>query len=323
MAEIDRRTFLTGLSAASAFTIVPRRVLGGPGYIAPSDMVLLAQVGCGTQAQRQVNTGLVSRPDVQIVAVVDPNRDTQNYVDWNEGENRESHPALPGGTGVGRGEHGDPRRPRRRQRDHGDLLPEAESPGRHPRLRRLPRDAREGNGHPGRRQHHARSSARQHQHRGAREGQGRHLAQAGRERPLRGPAHGAGRAREQGVLAPAGVQQQRRSPRARRVDQGRRDRYREGSAQLDEPSVLAAGDAGVPRVGPRGSGRIQLGAVAGPGTGSSVSSELHARRVPRLVCVRHRLSRRHGPLQPLAAVPDPGSRRAGVRRSAARTTKRS
>jgi Oxidoreductase family, C-terminal alpha/beta domain/Oxidoreductase family, NAD-binding Rossmann fold len=88
MTEMNRRTFLTGLSAASALTVVPRRVLGGPGYVAPSDMIVLAQVGCGTQAQRQVNTELVTRPDVQIVAVVDPNRDSQNYVDWSEWGNR-------------------------------------------------------------------------------------------------------------------------------------------------------------------------------------------------------------------------------------------
>jgi len=87
MANMNRRTFLTGLSA-SAFTIVPRRVLGGPGYVPPSDMILLAQVGCGTQAQRQVNTGLVRRPDIQFVAVVDPNRASDNYVDWSEGGNR-------------------------------------------------------------------------------------------------------------------------------------------------------------------------------------------------------------------------------------------
>ena len=62
MTEIDRRTFLTGLSAASGFTIVPRRVLGGHGYIPPSQMVILAQVGCGTQSQRQVNCGLVDAP---------------------------------------------------------------------------------------------------------------------------------------------------------------------------------------------------------------------------------------------------------------------
>jgi hypothetical protein len=88
MDQINRRTFLGGLAAASGLTIVPRRVLGGPGYIAPSDMVVLAQVGCGLQSQRQVNTGMVRRPDLQFVAVVDPNRDTQDYVDWSPNGNR-------------------------------------------------------------------------------------------------------------------------------------------------------------------------------------------------------------------------------------------
>jgi hypothetical protein len=88
MNKMNRRKFLGGLAAASAFTIVPRRVLGGPGYVPPSDMVLLAQVGCGTQSQRQVNAGMVRRPDVHFVAVVDPNKDTQNYVDWNTWGNR-------------------------------------------------------------------------------------------------------------------------------------------------------------------------------------------------------------------------------------------
>jgi hypothetical protein len=88
MTHLDRRTFLGGLGAASALTIVPRRVLGGVGYVPPSDMILLAQVGCGTQAQRQINTGTVTRPDVHFVAVVDPNRDSQNYVDWSPNGNR-------------------------------------------------------------------------------------------------------------------------------------------------------------------------------------------------------------------------------------------
>src|SRR5215213_4936625 len=85
---MNRREFLGTVAAASAFTIVPRRVLGGRGYVAPSDMILLAQVGCGTQAQRQVNTGFVAREDLQFVAVVDPNRDSQNYVDWENFGNR-------------------------------------------------------------------------------------------------------------------------------------------------------------------------------------------------------------------------------------------
>ena len=88
MNRINRREFLGGLAATSAWTIVPRRVLGGRGYRAPSDMILLAQIGCGTQAQRQVNTGMVRHPDLQFVAVVDPNRDSANYVDWSPGGNR-------------------------------------------------------------------------------------------------------------------------------------------------------------------------------------------------------------------------------------------
>src|SRR5499427_1867489 len=85
---MNRREFLGTIGAASAFTIVPRRVLGGRGYVPPSDMILLAQVGCGTQAQRQVNTGFVRRDDLQFVAVVDPNRNSQNYIDWEPYGNR-------------------------------------------------------------------------------------------------------------------------------------------------------------------------------------------------------------------------------------------
>jgi hypothetical protein len=88
MQSTSRRRFLEGLAAASAFTIVPRRVLGGGGYVAPSDMIVLAQVGCGTQAQRQVDCGMAARPDLQFVAVVDPNANSENYVDWGDWGNR-------------------------------------------------------------------------------------------------------------------------------------------------------------------------------------------------------------------------------------------
>lgn len=85
---MNRRDFIGTMAAASGFMIVPRRVLGGRGYIPPSDMIVLAQVGCGMQAQRQVNTGFVRRPELQFVAVVDPNRDSQGYVDWSNYGNR-------------------------------------------------------------------------------------------------------------------------------------------------------------------------------------------------------------------------------------------
>ncbi|MGB3618714.1 MAG: Gfo/Idh/MocA family oxidoreductase [Catalinimonas sp.] len=45
---MNRRTFLKGSAmTAAAFTIVPRHVLGGPGYTAPSDKLNIAGVGVG------------------------------------------------------------------------------------------------------------------------------------------------------------------------------------------------------------------------------------------------------------------------------------
>ena len=46
--SISRRQFIrTGAAAAVSLTIVPRRVLGGPGYLAPSDTLTKAVVGVG------------------------------------------------------------------------------------------------------------------------------------------------------------------------------------------------------------------------------------------------------------------------------------
>ncbi len=48
----SRRQFLgTGLAAAAAFTIVPRHVLGGSGFLAPSDQITLGFIGTGKQAR--------------------------------------------------------------------------------------------------------------------------------------------------------------------------------------------------------------------------------------------------------------------------------
>ena len=45
--NLPRRQFLGAAAAATAFTIVPRHVLGGPRHIAPSDRVNIAGVGVG------------------------------------------------------------------------------------------------------------------------------------------------------------------------------------------------------------------------------------------------------------------------------------
>src|SRR6059036_3941577 len=83
--SLSRRQLLTGGAAASAFTIVPRHVLGGAGYVPPSEKITLACIGFGTQAIREIG-GILASPDVQIVAVCDVDKDGVNYLEWSKGE---------------------------------------------------------------------------------------------------------------------------------------------------------------------------------------------------------------------------------------------
>src|SRR6266700_4769770 len=78
--RVSRRQFL-GHTAAVAFSIVPRRVLGGSGYVAPSDKINIAFVGVGSQGFR-VMLHFLREPDVQGVAVCDPNRSGANHPQW-------------------------------------------------------------------------------------------------------------------------------------------------------------------------------------------------------------------------------------------------
>lgn len=70
--KLARRTFIhtTALTAAG-LTIVPRHVLGGPGFTAPSDKVNVAVVGVGGRG-RQNAEALMRLDDVQITAIADP-----------------------------------------------------------------------------------------------------------------------------------------------------------------------------------------------------------------------------------------------------------
>ena len=64
---VSRRKFLaTSGAAAAAFTIVPRHVLGGAGFVAPSEKVTVAYIGCGTQGLREM-PDMLKLPEVQIV----------------------------------------------------------------------------------------------------------------------------------------------------------------------------------------------------------------------------------------------------------------
>ena len=62
---ISRRDFIGKTAVATAaFTIVPRHVLGGPGYTAPSDMVNVAGIGLGNQGGSDIRN--IATPDVPI-----------------------------------------------------------------------------------------------------------------------------------------------------------------------------------------------------------------------------------------------------------------
>ena len=248
MTTMNRRTFLGGLGAASALTIVPRRVLGGPGFVPPSDMILLAQVGCGTQAQRQVNTGLVKRPDLQFVAVVDPNKDSQDYVDWGPGATgttsasswatrrgapatRASAPAARSRVQIMETYYGKQNRPSRGIRAYEDFREMLEKETDIQGIVNITPD---------------------HQHGPINIAALKKGKAAISHKPVASVLYevrprARGRPRELGAVASAGLQQQPRSAHARGMDCCRRDRPRARSAQLEQPSVLAAGDAGVPR----------------------------------------------------------------------------
>jgi predicted dehydrogenase len=68
----SRRQFMTtAASAAAAATILPRHVLGGPGFVAPSDKVNVALIGAGGQGRTNLRS-LFQEKDCQVIALADP-----------------------------------------------------------------------------------------------------------------------------------------------------------------------------------------------------------------------------------------------------------
>jgi predicted dehydrogenase len=66
---VSRRKFLQTSAAAAAFTIVPRHVLGGPGYTPPSDKLNIACVGVGGKGRSDIQS--VSTQNIQALCDVD------------------------------------------------------------------------------------------------------------------------------------------------------------------------------------------------------------------------------------------------------------
>ncbi len=112
--KLNRRKFLAASTAVAAVTIIPRHVLGGAGNVAPSEKLTMALIGCGTQGLTEL-VRMLPVPDIQLVAVCDPNKDSDDYIEWGKGsvrrtiatglgkpQWRESTKGAPGGRDVGR-----------------------------------------------------------------------------------------------------------------------------------------------------------------------------------------------------------------------------
>ena len=110
--DMDRRKFVGAAGAAGVFSIVPRHVMGGQGGVAPSDKIVVGYIGCGTQGLRELMT-MLTIPDIQVVAVCDPVKDSNEYVEFGKGgvlrsiqgflgkpDWRANAPAAPGGRDV-------------------------------------------------------------------------------------------------------------------------------------------------------------------------------------------------------------------------------
>ena len=103
---INRRQFVAkATTAVAAFSIVPRQVLGGARYVAPSEKINVGYVGAGTQGIRQLMDAL-PKTELRIAAVCDPNTDSSDYVAWSRNEIRDKVRAFLKKPNYGRGRRG-------------------------------------------------------------------------------------------------------------------------------------------------------------------------------------------------------------------------
>ena len=79
---INRREFLGVAAAASTLSVLPRHVLGGPGYVPPSDKINMALIGSGTMGLNMLMSDWLPKEDLQITSVCDPNTNSSDYRDW-------------------------------------------------------------------------------------------------------------------------------------------------------------------------------------------------------------------------------------------------
>ncbi len=85
--KLKRRNFIKASIPAAAITVLPRRVLSSAKSVAPSDQINVGYVGTGTQGLRNL-MGALPKDELHIAAVCDPNRESNDYIEWSKNEIR-------------------------------------------------------------------------------------------------------------------------------------------------------------------------------------------------------------------------------------------
>jgi len=107
--QISRRKFIsTGVGLGFA-TVVPNHVFAAKkhGKAAPSDKICMLYIGCGTQGLEEL-PALLKSPDIEIIGVADPNRESYDYIHWSENGLRNHLRSLTGETSWREGIRGIP-----------------------------------------------------------------------------------------------------------------------------------------------------------------------------------------------------------------------
>ena len=97
----SRRNFIKNTAITSAgFFIVPRHVLGGKGFVAPSDKLMVAGIGVGGKGESDINNfAKTGKADIAFLCDVDDRRAAKSierfpkakyYKDWREMLDKES-----------------------------------------------------------------------------------------------------------------------------------------------------------------------------------------------------------------------------------------
>src|SRR5699024_1772055 len=91
--SVNRREFISRAAALSAILIVPRHVLGGKEFIAPSDRITLGFIGNGRQGHNLLHSFL-GTGEVQVLATSDVYKgkmdDFKAKVDSKQPDNKKS-----------------------------------------------------------------------------------------------------------------------------------------------------------------------------------------------------------------------------------------